>query len=192
VAINGSARGKIGNTTQLIEMVFEAIRSDLPGVETKIIQLKGKKINPCVACFRCFNYKDKQCSVKDDDLNEIISDLLDADVILLGSPTYFANVTGSMKNFIDRVGLVAIANNHMFKRKIGAPVIAVRRQGACMVYADLNFFFGIMQMIIVCSSYWNLGIGLEPGAVQDDTEGKETMENLGHNIAWLLQKIKAG
>lgn len=190
VAINGSARGKIGNTQQLIEMVYDAIRSDIPDVETKIIELKGKKINPCLACYRCFANKNEQC-IQKDDLNEIIPDLLDADAIILGSPTYFANVSGSMKNFIDRAGLVAIANGHMLKRKIGAPVEAVRRQGACMVYSALNFFFGIQQMIICTSSYWNLSIGLKEGDVQKDAEGRETMKNLGENIAWLLKKISS-
>ena len=188
LAINGSPNKK-GNTFQLIEMVFNAIKEENPNIETEILQLAGKKLNPCNACFKCTTNKDNKC-IQDDDLNEIIAKMLQADAILIGSPTHFANVSGKTKCLIDRAGLVSIANEHLLKRKLGAAVVAVRRQGACHVYSSINMFFGINQMIIVGSDYWNLGIGLVPGDVQEDMEGKETMKNLGKNIAWLLNKIQ--
>ena len=94
-----------------------------------------------------------------------------------------------MKALIDRVGYVSKANGTLLRRKVGAAVIAVRRAGATMVYSDINFFFGIQEMIIPGSSYWNFGIGRLPGEVLEDEEGISTMETLGKNMAWLLKKL---
>jgi multimeric flavodoxin WrbA len=94
-----------------------------------------------------------------------------------------------MKAFIDRTGLVAKVNGDMFKRKAGAAVVAVRRAGSIHVFNSINHFFLINQMIIPGSSYWNLGIGRNPGEVESDDEGIGTMKALGENMAWLLEKI---
>jgi len=84
---------------------------------------------------------------------------------------------------------VSKANGTLLKRKVGAAVIAVRRAGATMAYSDINLFFGIQEMIIPGSSYWNFGIGRLPGEVLKDDEGISTMETLGKNMAWLLKKL---
>jgi multimeric flavodoxin WrbA len=115
--------------------------------------------------------------------------MLDAEGIILGSPTYFANVSTELKALIDRAGLVAIANDHMFKRKVGAAVVAVRRAGGIHVFNSINHFFLINQMIIPGSSYWNLGVGRNEGDVDKDEEGIMTMKTLGENMAWLLKKV---
>jgi multimeric flavodoxin WrbA len=116
----------------------------------------------------------------------------EADGILLASPTYFTDVTAEMKALIDRAGLVATANGDMFRRKVGAAVVAVRRAGALHAFATINHFFLKGQMIVPGSSYWNLGIGLKPGDVQTDAEGLGTMRTLGQNMAWLLKKLHGG
>ncbi len=183
VAFNGSPR-KNGNTTQAIEIVFKELKKE--GIETELIQLADKEIKECNACFDCDG---KNECVLNDDLNDLYAKMLAADGIILGSPTYFANVSSKMKALIDRAGIIAKGNNDALKRKVGAAVVAVRRQGACAVFSNLNFFFLINQMIVPGSSYWNLGIGLEPGDIQEDSEGIETFENLGKNMAWLLKKI---
>ncbi|MDP3480914.1 MAG: flavodoxin family protein, partial [Desulfoprunum sp.] len=113
-----------------------------------------------------------------------------ADAILLGSPTYFADVSSEMKALMDRCGMVSKANGDLFKRKLGAAVVAVRRAGAIHVFDSMNHFFLIGQMIIVGSSYWNVGIGREKGEVEKDEEGMKTMQVLGENILWLLEKIR--
>jgi multimeric flavodoxin WrbA len=94
-----------------------------------------------------------------------------------------------MKALIERCGMVSRANGDMFRRKVGAGVVAVRRAGAMHVFNSLNAFFLISQMIIPGSSYWNLAIGRQPGEVNNDAEGIQTMKNLGKNVAWLLKKI---
>ncbi len=186
VAFNGSAR-KDGNTAILIKHVFQELEKE--GIETEMIQLASKKINGCIACYKCFENKDKHCSVKDDIVNECIDKMLDADGIILGSPTYVADITSEMKALIDRAGLVARANGDMFKRKVGAAVVAVRRAGSIHAFDSINHFFLIGQWIVPGSSYWNIGIGRNKGEVEKDEEGLNTMKVLGQNMAWLLKKI---
>jgi multimeric flavodoxin WrbA len=187
VAFNGSAR-KDGNTAILIRHVFQEL--DKEGIETELIQLSGSRIHGCIACMKCFENKDQRCSVKDDKVNDCIEKMLDADGIILGSPTYFANVSTEMKALIDRAGMVSRANGDMLARKVGAAVVAVRRAGAIHVFNSINHFFFIGQMIVPGSSYWNLGMGREKGAVEKDEEGIQTMKDLGRNMAWLLKKLR--
>jgi multimeric flavodoxin WrbA len=186
IALNGSAR-KDGNTALLISHVFNELHEN--DIETELFQFAGKKIRGCRACYKCFENKDQRCSVKDDVLNECIEKMINADGIILGSPTYFADVSSEMKALIDRAGLVARANGDMFKRKIGAAVVAVRRAGSIHVFDTLNHFFLISQMIVPGSNYWNIGIGREKGEVENDEEGKRTMKILGENMAWLLKRV---
>jgi len=187
IAFNGSAR-KDGNTAILVRHVFRELET--AGIETELIQLAGSRIHGCIACMKCFENKDQRCSVKDDNVNDCIEKMLEADGIILGSPTYFANVSTEMKALIDRAGMVSRANNDMLSRKVGAAVVAARRAGAIHVFNSINHFFFIGQMVVPGSSYWNIGMGREKGEVEKDEEGVQTMENLGRNMAWLLKKLK--
>ena len=186
IAFNGSAR-RDGNTAILIRRVFSQLEAE--GIETELVQLAGKTVKGCVACGRCFKNQDKRCAVTDDVANECIEKMLEADGIILGSPTYFADVTSEMKALIDRAGYVARANSDMLRRKVGAAVVAVRRAGAIHAFDSMNHFFLIGQMIVPGSAYWNVGIGRAKGDVERDEEGLKTMETLGQNMAWLLKKI---
>lgn len=189
VAFNGSARKK-GNTQHLIDLALRELAAQ--GIETESVSLSGRQIHGCVACLKCFSNQDKHCAVTGDFLNECLDKMLAADGIILASPTYFANVSTEMKALIDRAGMVAKANGDMFARKVGAGIVAVRRGGAMQVFNALNAFFLIGQMIVPGSSYWNLGIGLNRGEVDQDAEGVQTMQTLGRNMAWLLERLKAG
>jgi multimeric flavodoxin WrbA len=187
VAFNGSAR-KDGNTAFLIKTVFEELKKEK--IKTELVQLAGKKIRGCIACGKCFTKQDRRCAVTGDILNDCIGKMLEADGIILASPTYFADVSAEMKALIDRSGFVAKANQDMFRRKVGASVVAVRRAGAIHAFDTMNHFFFISQMIVPGSSYWNIGIGLAPGDVNRDEEGLSTMRSLGANMAWLMKKIE--
>jgi len=187
VAFNGSAR-KDGNTAILVNAVFKELKK--AKIETELVQLAGKKISGCIACGKCFENKDKRCVVANDVLNECIEKMLEADGIILASPTYFADISTNMKALIERSGFVARANNDMFRRKVGASVVAVRRGGAIHAFDSMNHFFFISQMIVPGSSYWNVGIGLGPGEVKKDEEGLATMKTLGTNMAWLMKKLE--
>ncbi|HWR89122.1 MAG TPA: flavodoxin family protein [Dissulfurispiraceae bacterium] len=187
VAFNGSARRE-GNTFILLNTVLEALREE--GIETELYQLAGKRIQGCIACYKCYSKKNRRCAVEKDIVNECIGLMTEADGIILGSPTYFADLSASIKALIERSGMVARANEDMFKRKVGAGVVAVRRAGSIHVFNSLNHFFLIGQMIIPGSSYWNVAIGRDMGDVLKDEEGLQTMRTLGQNMAWLLKKIR--
>lgn len=186
VAFNGSPR-KEGNTHLLIQQVLKEISAE--GIETEIVSLSGKKIKGCIACYQCFQKMNKRCAVENDDLNECLEKMREADGIILGSPTYFANVTSEIKALIDRCGIVSMANGGLLKRKTGAAVVAARRAGSVNTFDAINRFFLYSQMIVPGSCYWNMGLGLEPGDVNKDQEGMNIMKVLGRNMAWTLKKL---
>ncbi|UJX42948.1 flavodoxin family protein [Desulfovibrio sp. JY] len=188
LAINGSAR-KDGNTAIMLRTALGEIEA--AGIETELLQLHGKNIHGCIACMKCWEKKDGHCTVKNDMLNEIIDKMVAAEGMILGSPTYFANVSSNIKSIIDRAGMVALANDSMLARKVGAAAVAVRRAGAIHVFNSINHFYFINQMVVPGASYWNMGRGLEPGDVETDDEGMLTMKNLGKNMAWVLEKLRA-
>jgi len=188
VALNGSAR-KNGNTAILLNTVLEELQRE--GMETELIQMGGIALPGCRACYKCFKNKNKHCSVETDMLNEVIDKMLAADGILLGSPTYFSDVTANMRAFIERCGFVARANDYMFKRKVGAAVVAVRRAGAIPAFSGMNLFLHYMQMIMPGSTYWSMALGRDIGDVRKDEEGMQTMRDLGNNMAWLMKRINS-
>ncbi len=187
LGINGSARKK-GNTAEMIKRVFAELEAE--GIETEMLELSGKKMHGCIACMKCFENKDRKCAVDNDFMNEVIARMDEADGILLGSPTYFANISTEMKALVDRAGMVARANDNMYRRKVGAGVVVNRRGGAIQAFNALNAFFFIGEMVVPGSSYWNMGHGLGKGEVCDDREAMDTMADLGKNMAWLMKKLE--
>ncbi|EGO62532.1 flavodoxin family protein [Acetonema longum] len=188
VAFNGSPRAN-GNTAQSIQMVLAELKSE--GVDTEVIQLGGRKVFGCLACGKCFELQNNRCVRQDDEMNGFIQKIQEADGIIIGSPTYFSNVSAEVKALIDRSGFVNKANGGgLLRGKIGASVVAVRRAGSTFVYSAINFYFGIAEMIIPSSSYWNMTLSLEPGDAQKDEEGIETFKTLGKNMAFTLKKLR--
>lgn len=186
LAINGSPR-RDGNTAILLKRALAEIEKE--GIETELVQFAGRPLRGCIACYKCYERKDRRCAVTSDDFNAHFEKMLAADGVLLGSPTYVADITPELKALIDRSCLVSRANGNLLQRKAGAGVIAVRRAGSVHAFDSINHFFTITQMIIPGSSYWNLGIGREIGEVESDAEGLSTMETLGLNMAWLIKRI---
>jgi multimeric flavodoxin WrbA len=186
VAFNGSPR-RNGNTATMLKLALAELEA--AGVRTELVQLGGLHLRGCRACFGCVSKKDGRCAVRDDELNSLIEKMLDADGIIIGSPTYFADVTTEVKALIDRAGLVARVNGNLLRRKLGAAVVAVRRGGSIHAFDTINHLFTISEMIVVGSSYWNLGIGGGEGEVLEDEEGVETMKTLGRNMAWALERL---
>ena len=186
IGFSGSPRTG-GNTERMIQKIFSTLEEE--GIDTELIQIGGEPLHGCRACMKCYENINGTCAIATDNLNEYIDKMKMADGIILGSPTYFADVTSEMKAFIDRCGMVAKANGDLFQRKVGAAIVAARRGGAIHAFDTMNHFFFISQMIVPGSSYWNMGIGRAPGEVEDDGEGMMTMEILGQNMAWLLKKI---
>jgi multimeric flavodoxin WrbA len=187
VAFNGSSR-KDGNTAILLGCVLAEL--ERAGIATEMVQLAGKRFSGCTACLKCAETRDDRCSgVKDDGLNACIEKMIGADGILIGSPTYYANCSATTQALLERAGYATRKSGNPLRRKVGAAVVAVRRGGAIHAFDSVNHWFQINEMIVVGSSYWNVGIGRDIGDVQGDAEGIETMRNLGVNMAWVLAKL---
>lgn len=184
VAISGSAR-KGGNTFILLRRVLAVLEAE--GIETELIELAGRKAQGCTVCLKCREMADGQCHGRKDAINECLDKIARADGLVIGSPVYFADLTPETKALIDRTGYVAGANPGMLTRKVGAAVVVNRRAGALHAFDSINHLFGIREMIVPGSTYWNLAVGGPIGTVEHDEEGLRTMDNLGKNIAWLLK-----
>ncbi len=182
LAINGSPR-KDGNTNYLLKEVLAPISQ--AGWETELIRAGGMEISGCIACYKCFENQNQRCAVETDMFNEIMEKIVRADALIMGSPTYFTDVSAELKAVIDRAGLVSQANGVLLRGKIGAAVAAVRRAGAVHVFDSINHMFLMSQMIVPGSTYWNMGIGFDKGDVANDAEGIKNMRHLGAVIAWL-------
>lgn len=186
LAINSSAR-KDGNTAILINRVFEELNKE--GIETEMIQLAGKVIEPCKACWACSGLQN--CVHRKDNFREIFEKMKEADGILLGSPVYLANVSANMQALLERAAVVADGAPGLFAHKVGAAVAAVRRGGALQAVDAMNHFFLGQEMVVVGSTYWNMAYGKAPGDVEKDEEGLSNMKNLGENMAYILKLMKA-
>jgi multimeric flavodoxin WrbA len=186
VAFNGSPR-KDGNTAMLLRKVLAPIAR--AGIDTELIQVGGQAIRGCTACYHCMEVKDKQCVIKTDMVNDCIQKMVEADGIIMGSPSYFSGMTSELKALIDRAGLVGVANDRMFSRKIGAAVAVHRRGGAVNVVDSINHMFLMSRMIVPGSTYWNFGVGLEREDVSNDEEAIQNMHDLGETIAWLIKNL---
>lgn len=184
IAINGSAR-KDGNTAILIRRVFEELEKE--GIETELVQLAGKTIRGCTACMKCFENRDRRCVLDDDIVNDCIGKMAGADGIILGSPVYFTDVTAQMKALLDRAGVVSLANDALFKRKVGSAVVAQRRIGAVHSLDTLLQFLLIADIIV--PGFPVIGVGRDIGDVDKDDEGIAGAKHAGRNMAWLLKAL---
>lgn len=187
LGINSSAR-KDSNTAILMEKVFEALNKE--GIETEMIQLSGKIIEPCKACWACGGKRN--CVHKKDQFQDIFEKMTQADGIILGSPVYTANISANMQALLERASVVTDMNRkeNLFRHKVGAAITAARRGGALNALDAMNHFFMLQNMFIAGSTYWPMAYGQMPGDVQKDEEGLATMSNLGQNMAYLLKALE--
>jgi multimeric flavodoxin WrbA len=191
VLFNGSAR-KNGVTNTALNIVMKELEAE--GIEVELIWLGFDNLSGCNACYECLRTQDKKCVIKNDKMNDYIEKIIEADGIIIGSPTHFANVSTRIKALIDRAGLVGLVNDNLYKHKVGAAVIAVRRAGAVHAFSSINYFFLINQMHVIGSNYWNLGINpnvMNPTNFENDEEGIETFKVLGKNMAYVIKKLKS-
>lgn len=189
VALNGSPRTK-GNTYQGLKIVTKELEKE--GIKTEIIQIASKDIRGCMACSGCSRNRNEKCVITEDGVNDLIQLMKDADGILLGAPVHFSGIGSIMKSFLDRAFYVASNNNSLFRHKVGAGLIAVRRSGGSASIDQLNHYLTYSEMVIASSNYWNIIHGTSPGECIQDEEGVQIMRILGKNMAWILKLIEHG
>jgi multimeric flavodoxin WrbA len=187
-AFNGSPN-KEGNTYHALRIVADELGKE--GIETEIIHVGNKLIRGCLACGKCRKNRDERCVTRDE-VNEWIMKMKEADGIILGSPVHFSSISATMKAFLDRAFYVAGNNGGLFRHKVGAAVVAVRRSGGLPAVDQLNHYLSYAEMIIPTSNYWNVIHGTAPGEALEDEEGVQIMRILGRNMAWLLKLVANG
>jgi len=185
IAINGSPKAE-GNTYHALKLVAEELEKQ--GISTEIIHIGNKNIRGCLACNACAKNKNEKCII-DDEVNEAIQKMKNADGIIIGSPVYYASIAGTMKCFLDRAFYVAGANGGLFRHKVGASVAVARRSGEVATFDHLNHYFTIGEMFLASSNYWNVIHGQTPAQALQDEEGVQIMRVLGKNMAFLLKSI---
>lgn len=102
LSINGGPR-KNWNTDTLLQKALEGAKS--VGAQTEAVHLYDLNFKGCISCFACKRKNSKyvgHCAMKDD-LREVLEKVLESNVLLLGSPIYFGNVTGLMRSFLERL-----------------------------------------------------------------------------------------
>ncbi|MGL5964348.1 MAG: flavodoxin family protein [Fusobacteriaceae bacterium] len=189
IAFNGSPRRE-GNTHHALEMVGDVF--DKEGIEFEIIHVGNKLISGCLSCGGCIRNRDEKCVIPNDQVNEWIQLMKEADGIIISSPVHYAAIGGTMKSFLDRAFYVAGVNGSMLRHKVGAAVVADRRSGGVSTFNQLNNFLNYSEMLMPTSNYWNVIFGRAPGEVEQDEEGKQIMRVLGKNMAWMLKLKETG
>lgn len=186
--VNGSPH-KEGCTYTALTEVAKTLNEE--GIETEIFWIKNKPIGGCIACLSC---REKGKCVFDDVVNEFTDKMKEADGFIFGTPVHYAGATGNMTAFMDRVFYSTACSGHSgyFMYKPAAMVASARRAGTTATYDQLNKYFGINQMPIISSRYWNMVHGYTPEDVKKDEEGMQIMRILGRNMAYYLKCIQAG
>lgn len=187
LAISGSPRHN-GNTETLLRRCLDRLAGQ--GVRGELVSLAGLNIRGCEACGGCGEARDGSCpGLGDDDFTAVFEKMVRADIIVVGSPTYFGSATPVLMALLDRAGYVSRSNGHLFSRKIGGPIAVARRAGHNFTYAQLMFWYTINDMIVPGSTYWPVALAREPGSVLKDEEALETVDRFADNLAWLSQKL---
>ena len=186
IGINGSPNNN-GNTANALKLMAGELECD--GVDVEIIQVGHLLIQGCTGCRYCFKSELNQCIFCNDIVNETAAKMREADGIILGSPTYYAGIAGSMKSFLDRV---FYTSSSYFRYKVGTAISVVRRAGGVDTVHQLNNYFNLSEIITTPSQYWTIAFGREQGEILKDGEGVQTLQKNARAMAWLLKVIDAG
>lgn len=187
-AINGSPHRE-GNTYHALARIGERLGEE--GIDFKIINVGAATIRGCIACGECGKRRNGRCVFDDDPVNESLRAMSESDGIILASPVHYSGVPGSMKSFLDRCFYVAGSNGSLFRHKVGAALVAVRRSGGSSTLDSLYHYLSYSEMLLATSNYWNIVHGLLPGEMEQDAEGVQIVDVLAKNLVWLLKMREA-
>ena len=168
ILVNGSPKQN-GCTYTALREVEKSLNKN--GIDTEIFWLGAKPMAGCIGCGTC------------------LEKVPNTDGFVFGTPVHFAASSGMLSSFMDRV---FYGRRKLFSNKVATAVVSCRRGGATAAIDEVNKYFGMNNMPIVSSQYWNMVHGSKPEDVLKDEEGMQTMRTLGNNMAWLLKCIEAG
>jgi multimeric flavodoxin WrbA len=178
-----SPRSK-GNTAQVLEECAKILENE--GLKTEIVSFVGKRIQSCIARFKCA--KINKCSLNDG-LNDIIEKIRESKGFIIGSPVYFGTTRGDLMSALQRIGMVSMLSDNYLSWKIGGPIAVARRGGHTSTLQEMLMFYLINDMIVPGSTYWNMVFGRNPGDIWQDKEVMATIRRFGENVANLIKKI---
>ncbi|BDF68495.1 flavodoxin family protein [Oscillospiraceae bacterium] len=180
--VNGSPH-KEGCTHTALAQVAEALHQEQIG--TAEFWIGNKPLSGCIACKACA--QTRRC-VFNDKVNEFLDIASSYDGFVFGTPVHWAGATGAITSFLDRAFYADLnGGGNRFLLRPAAAVISARRAGTTATWDQLNKYFGLMQMPIITSRYWNMVHGAKPEDVVKDAEGMQTMRILGKNMAYFLK-----
>ena len=182
----GSARRE-GNTMIALQEVADQLNKH--DIDVEILQIAPRPVRFCIACNQCKAKHLGQCVFDDDQCNEVIAKLREADALIVGSPVYYGQPNGGILALMQRVCYSA---SSIVQNKPAAGVAVCRRGGATAALQSLNMMFQMLNMPLVTSQYWNIVYGTDKGEARLDTEGMQTMRTLANNLAWMLSRIHQG
>ena len=155
------------------------------GVETDVFWIGNRPLSGCIACHKCTELN--RC-VFHDAVNDFLEIAGDYDGFLFGTPVHWGAASGGMTAFLDRAFYADLnGGGNRFYLKPAAAVISARRAGTTATWDQINKYFGLMQMPIITSRYWNMVHGTTPDEVRQDAEGMQTMRILVRNMAFFLR-----
>lgn len=189
ILVNGSSHPH-GTTMRALEEMIRIFEGE--GVEAEVIQLTGKPIADCIQCGKCESLG--RCVFDEDGVNTFVAKAREADGFVFASPVYYAHPSGRICSFLDRA-FFSSANTDgygAFRFKPGAAVAVARRGGTTASLDALNKYFGIAQMPIAGSTYWNMAHGMVATDAPHDAEGMQTLRNLARNMIWMMRCFDAG
>ena len=181
--INGSPH-QHGCTDLAMEETISVLHKH--GIETELVWLGTRPTPGCIACNTCG--KIGRCVFNDDRVNELNARSDEFDAMIVGGPVYYGGICGQLTSFLDRLFYSA---SGCWTGKPGAAIVSCRRGGNTAAYQRLNMYFGISNMPIVTSQYWNEIHGNNREQAMQDLEGRQTMRTLGENLAYMLKCKKA-
>ena len=185
--VNGSPH-KEGCTYTALAEVGNALNQS--GIDTDVFWIGSKPLSGCIACKSCIQ---KNRCVFDDAVNDFLELAGDYDGFIFGTPVHWAGASGAITSFLDRVFYADLnGGGNRFLLKPAAVVMSARRAGTTATWDQVNKYFGLMQMPIITSRYWNMVHGAKPEDVKQDAEGLQTLRVLGRNMAWFLKCKEAG
>jgi len=180
LAINGSPH-QAGSTNEALSIVADTLAAQ--AIETEIVWIGNKPLQGCTGCGACGKHRGR--CVHDDIVNECLAKMADCDGMLIGSPVYYASIAGGMKCFLDRFFFAGAPVRY----KVGAGIAVLRRSGAVTTFDHLNHYYNLQNMLIAPSFYWNAAHGTNPDELHQDIEGVDILQNVGRNMAWLMQTL---
>ena len=178
LGISGSMR-KDGNTADLVNVILE--RCHVDGIKTEFVSLSGKKILPCLGCEKC--KEKKWCVIENDDWSDVIQKVLDCDVLIIGSPTYYYDVCGHVKNFIDRT--YSLYHDRKLAGRKGIAVAVHAQKGANRTIQTLEGFLSSHEFSSLGSV---TAKGYQKGDVLSDKEAVERAQKIGDKIIRLVKR----